>query len=218
MTTSIGNSHDHDDLQSIQRQIHEKKTGMLDSTRRMLGLINESEAVGVNTAAELIEQREKLENIEKRCDSIDANLVSAQQNINKLNSIFGGIKNYFHPPKSTMPKSASQPQLSNTAKKKTAAAQQAAATAINTRPTNPNNDTDTYFGKARSGMDDIERDTEDGLHDVHLGVSRLKLLALQMNEELESQKPLTDRLGIKINHLDETVNKKNKDMKNILLR
>ncbi|CAF4267728.1 unnamed protein product, partial [Rotaria magnacalcarata] len=51
MTTSIGNSHDHDDLQSIQRQIHEKKTGMLDSTRRMLGLINESEAVGVNTAA-----------------------------------------------------------------------------------------------------------------------------------------------------------------------
>ncbi|CAF2115060.1 unnamed protein product [Rotaria magnacalcarata] len=218
MTTSIRNSHDHDDLQSIQRQIHEKKTGMLDSTRRMLGLINESEAVGVNTAAELIEQREKLENIEKRCDSIDANLVSAQQNINKLNSIFGGIKNYFHPPKSTMPKSASQPQLSNTAKKKTAAAQQAAATAINTRPTNPNNDTDTYFGKARSGMDDIERDTEDGLHDVHLGVSRLKLLALQMNEELESQKPLTDRLGIKINHLDEAVNKKNKDMKNILLR
>ncbi|CAF4496931.1 unnamed protein product, partial [Rotaria magnacalcarata] len=62
---------------------------------------------------------------------------------------------------------------------KTAAAQQAAATAINTRPTNPNNDTDTYFGKARSGMDDIERKTEDGLHDVHLGVSRLKLLALQ---------------------------------------
>ncbi|CAF5038441.1 unnamed protein product [Rotaria magnacalcarata] len=163
MTTSIGNSHDHDDLQSIQRRIHEKKTGMLDSIRRTLGLINESEAVGVNTAAELIEQREKLENIEKRCDSIDANLVSAQQNINKLNSIFGGIKNYFHPPKSTMPKSASQPQLSNTAKKKTAAAQQAAATAINTRPTNPNNDTDTYFGKARSGMDDIERDTEDGL-------------------------------------------------------
>ncbi|CAF4742765.1 unnamed protein product, partial [Rotaria magnacalcarata] len=54
-----------------------------------------------------------------------------------------------------MPKSASQPQLSNTAEKKTAAAQQAAATAINTRPTNPNNDTDTYFGKARSGMDDI---------------------------------------------------------------
>jgi hypothetical protein len=40
-----------DDLQSIQRQIHEKKTSILDSTRRMLGLINESEVVGTNTAA-----------------------------------------------------------------------------------------------------------------------------------------------------------------------
>jgi hypothetical protein len=40
-----------DDLQQIQGQIHEKKTSILDSTRRMLGLINESEVVGSNTAA-----------------------------------------------------------------------------------------------------------------------------------------------------------------------
>jgi hypothetical protein len=40
-----------EDLQSIQHQIHEKKTSILDSTRRMLGLINESEVVGTNTAA-----------------------------------------------------------------------------------------------------------------------------------------------------------------------
>jgi hypothetical protein len=40
-----------DDLQSIQRQIHEKKTSILDSTRRMLGYINESEVVGTNAAA-----------------------------------------------------------------------------------------------------------------------------------------------------------------------
>ena len=37
-------------LQSMQHQIHEKKTGILDSTRRMLGLISESEAVGNSTA------------------------------------------------------------------------------------------------------------------------------------------------------------------------
>ncbi|CAF2399897.1 unnamed protein product [Rotaria sp. Silwood2] len=218
MASSITSNHNQDDLQSIQHQIHEKKTSILDSTRRMLGLINESETVGVNTATELVEQREKLENIEKRCDGIDANLVNAQQNINKLNSIFGGIKNYFHPPKSSFPKSSSQPQLSNAAKKKTAAAQQTAATAITTRPTNPNHNTDTYFGKPRSAMDDLERETEDGLHDIHQGVNRLKLLALQMNDELEGQKPLTDRLGTKIQGLNDSVNKKNKDMKTILLR
>jgi len=179
---------------------------------------------------ELVEQREKLENIEKRCDGIDANLVSAQQNLNKLGSIFGGIKNYFHPPKTAFPKSASQPQLSNNAKTKTAA-----ATSVATRPTNPKDDTDTYFGKPRSAMDDIERETEDGLRkfiyfhieilfyfllfildDIHLGVNRLKMLALHMNEELESQKPLTDRLAVKLEVLNQDVAKKNKVMKEIV--
>jgi hypothetical protein len=39
-----------------------------------------------------------------------------------------------------------------------------------------------------------------------------------MNEELESQKPLTDRLGDKIGVLNDSVAKKNKEMKTILLR
>ena len=43
-------SSNNDEVQSIQRQIHEKKTSILDSTRRMLGLINESEAIGNATA------------------------------------------------------------------------------------------------------------------------------------------------------------------------
>jgi len=78
--------------------------------------------------------------------------------LNKLGSIFGGIKNYFHPPKSAFPKSASQPQISNVDKKKITA-----TTAAATRPTNLKDDTDTYFGKPRSAMDDLERETEDGL-------------------------------------------------------
>jgi hypothetical protein len=53
------------------------------------------------------------------------------------------------------------------------------------------------------------------LDDIHQGVNRLKFLALQMNEELESQKPLTDRLGNKITALNDTVAKQNRDMKKI---
>jgi hypothetical protein len=51
MASSIASDRNQDDYQSIQSQIHEKKTSILDSTRRMLGLINESEVVGTNTAA-----------------------------------------------------------------------------------------------------------------------------------------------------------------------
>jgi hypothetical protein len=49
-------------------------------------------------------------------------------------------------------------------------------------------------------------------------VNRLKLLALQMNEELEGQKPLTERLERKIGALNEDVKKKNGVAKTILLR
>jgi len=51
MASSMTSNRGQEDLQSIQTQIHEKKTSILDSTRRMLGLINESEVIGTNTAA-----------------------------------------------------------------------------------------------------------------------------------------------------------------------
>ncbi len=53
---------------------------------------------------------------------------------------------------------------------------------------------------------------------MHLGLNRLKMLALDMNNELERQKPLTDRVAKKMDALNVNVVKKNKDMRNILLR
>lgn len=50
MSTSFETTRNHDELQAVQTQIHEKKTSILDSTRRMLGLISESEIVGNNAA------------------------------------------------------------------------------------------------------------------------------------------------------------------------
>ncbi|CAF1536564.1 unnamed protein product, partial [Adineta ricciae] len=215
MATAIRNNGNQEELHSIQQQIHEKKTSILDSTRRMLGLISESEAVGNNTAAELVQQREQLENIQQRCHTIDSNLVEAQKNLNKLGSIFGGIKNYFQPPKPSIPKSTSQPQLTSAEKKKLAATHNAAAAAINTRPTDLRSDTDTYFGKSRSAMDDMERETEDGLRDIHQGVNRLKLLAMQMNQELEGQKPLIEDITQHVTIIEGNVKKKNSDMRKL---
>ena len=51
MSTSYSSSDNTDDLQHIQRQIHEKKSGILESTRRMRGLVYESEAIGTGAAA-----------------------------------------------------------------------------------------------------------------------------------------------------------------------
>ncbi len=56
------------------------------------------------------------------------------------------------------------------------------------------------------------------LDDIHQGVTRLKMLALHMNQELDNQKPLMARLDTKIGALTDDVSKKNKNMKEILLR
>lgn len=56
------------------------------------------------------------------------------------------------------------------------------------------------------------------LEDIHDGVNRLKMLALHMNQELEDQKPLTERLDVKMGQLNQSVVKKNKEMKAIALR
>jgi len=108
-------------------------------------------------AKELVEQRERLENIEKRLDGIDENLIGAQKHLNKLGSIFGGIKNYFSSPKSAFHKSASDPQLSHADKKKVTP-----ATSTTSRPSSPKDDSDTYLGKLSNEMDDVERAIDDG--------------------------------------------------------
>ncbi|CAF2959777.1 unnamed protein product [Rotaria sp. Silwood2] len=215
MASSITRNCNQDDLQSIQRQICEKKTSTLDSTHRMLGLIKDTESVGVHITVELVEQRQKLQDIEKCCDGINATLGSAQKDINKLKSPLGVMKNYLRSP-TIFRKSTSRPQSSDVAKTKTAPAKPTAATPMTLQPTNINNDVGTYLGKPRSAMDELDRETEDDLHDIHQGVIRLKVLALQMNDELESQKSLIDCLDKKIQGSNNDIKKKNEDLKTIL--
>jgi hypothetical protein len=53
-----------EELNGVQRQINKKTNESLESTRRMLGLVAESQEVGTNTMIALDEQGEKLNKIE----------------------------------------------------------------------------------------------------------------------------------------------------------
>lgn len=53
-----------DDLDGIRTQINAKTDQSLESTRRMLGLVAESQEVGTNTMIMLDDQGEKLKRIE----------------------------------------------------------------------------------------------------------------------------------------------------------
>ena len=53
------------------------------------------------------------------------------------------------------------------------------------------------------------------LDDIHQGVNRLKLLAMQMNQELEGQKPLIEDITQHVTIIEGNVKKKNSDMRKL---
>jgi hypothetical protein len=60
------NDQGREELDGIQRQINQKTNESLESTRRMVGLVAESQEIGTNTIVALDQQGEKLNQIEVR--------------------------------------------------------------------------------------------------------------------------------------------------------
>jgi hypothetical protein len=209
----MSSDYNRDDLQSIQRQIDEKNTSMFDTTDRILTSLHDSEALGNNALDQLVQDGERLQNIVRSCDATDATLIQTQGNINKLSSRFGGLKNFFRPPKSAFHKSASQPQLSDTKKKKSNSADTNTTTS---QSVNSIDDTATYLGIPRSQMNVTQQKTEENLYYAHQGVGRLKELAQQMNLEIEDQKPIIESLTQKVGDLHDTTKRQNKQMRKIV--
>jgi len=58
------NDQGREELDGIQRQINQKTNESLESTRRMVGLVAESQEIGTNTIVALDQQGEKLNQIE----------------------------------------------------------------------------------------------------------------------------------------------------------
>lgn len=82
-------------LQQIQDENKRLQQSALQSTRTTLGLIYETEKVGLGTAEELLHQREQLENVDQKLDGINSIMRVSQKHITSMKSVFGGIKNYF---------------------------------------------------------------------------------------------------------------------------
>merc|ERR1719341_2483661 len=92
------NSQNHDlekqrQLLIERRQELEERT--LASSERGLGLLYESEKVGVATADELSRQKEQLMRTEQRLDDINSTLRNSEKHIQGIRSVFGAVRNYF---------------------------------------------------------------------------------------------------------------------------
>ncbi|CAF4863039.1 unnamed protein product, partial [Rotaria socialis] len=74
---------------AVHTQINQKTNESLESTRRMLGLVAESQEVGANTMITLDEQGEKLKRIEEGLDNIHAGMTEAERNLTNLQKCCG---------------------------------------------------------------------------------------------------------------------------------
>ncbi|KAH8272880.1 hypothetical protein KR018_006662 [Drosophila ironensis] len=213
-----------------KRRAIEQRT--LDSTNKSLGLLYETQEVGKATAVELAKQREQLEKTSHQLDEINATLRFSQRHLNGLKSVFGGLKNYLsgnrdQPPTATASPTASQSsQEANSNANSTAGAYGGAASS--SAPMSP---TDRYDNHPVSRLRDepgssyraqtnagnpFQAQIDANLEEMCGNLSDLKLLALDLGTEIESQNELLDNMNYKIEDVDIKMNKQNKDMSKLL--
>lgn len=195
-----------DELARLQAQIGRTENESLESTQRALRALNEAQDTGSKTAAELVRQGEQLRGLEDKLDDIDHTLTTTQKNINKIKSVFGGIKNTF------MFRSAAQPQKAELSKteKKLIKENNARITASQSE----NNMGRPAAFETITGSD-REKEINSNLDEMSKGLRNLNSLALDMKFELERQDPLIQRITDKSEKVHTKIEAQDRDMKRI---
>ncbi|CAF1256375.1 unnamed protein product [Adineta ricciae] len=179
-----------DELDGIRTQINAKTNESLESTRRMLGLVAESQEVGTNTMIMLDDQGEKLKRIENGLDNIHAGMDDAERNLNNLQKCCGLCvlpwqrTRYAHRPftnsSTTISGENSSPTIAEP-KLRMAGEEGMPSKGYITRITN----------------DDREDEMDDNLQLVGSYLGNLKNMALDMGDTIENQNKQLDRIADK---------------------
>lgn len=199
-----------------QRQMYEQKRKeiedrTLDSSQRSIGLLRETEQVGVATATELAKQREQLEKTRDTLDTINTSLKFSQRHLNGIKSMFGGLKNYLAGKtdyESKMSTSSSNSEVSSIPSP-------TADERYSSHPTTRlRNDPIQHQQQQVSGG--FNKQLDRNLDDMCDSLSRLKGLAIDLNGEIETQNDLIDDISNKVEDTDIKIGKQNREMFKIL--
>lgn len=204
--------------QMYEQRKKEIEERTLTSTHRSLGLLHDTEQVGVATAEELAKQREQLENTSKQLDDINSTLRFSQKHLNGLKSVFGGLKNYLSGQKNMEP--APSTGRSNSSAKINEIPTAKEKPSYESHPVSRlrGHDSDGYgYGqqttsKSSSFQDQLDRN----LDDMGSSLSRLKGLAIDLHQEIDEQNDLIDNITYKVEDVDLKIGRQNRDMNKLL--
>lgn len=213
-------------LAEKRREIEERT---VESSQRSIGLLYESEKVGMATAEELNRQKEQLKSTENRLDDINSTLKQSERHLTGIKSVFGGLRNYFaggSKPPPQQPMGRGNPIVPNAATGRSMADSSGALcqeeSARLDAMRNSNHPGLRVRGladnqlEARGTSANVDAILDRNLDEMSLGLSRLKGLAQGLNQELEEHDDIIGRLDHKTSTTQWRVEKQNKDMNKIL--
>ncbi|XP_023943853.1 soluble NSF attachment protein 29 [Bicyclus anynana] len=205
-----------------QKEIEQRT---LDSSVRSIGLLRESEQIGIATAEELARQREQLENTNKRLDEINTNLTYSQKHLNGIKSVFYGFKNYLSgksdqtPPKSQISPSSSSSKVGTSSRFDDTTPSMAAGRSSNfsSHPSTRLRELDAQIQpEPISDSQRINKILDQNLDEMVSHITRLKGLGVALGDEITQQNELIDRIHDKADDADIKIGQQNKQMNKLL--
>lgn len=196
-------------LKELHERIDQVEDATLESTRRAIRMLYEANGAGIKTLNELDRQEEKLKAVDRHLDDIDQKLTETQKNVNKLKSMFGGIRNKlsFRSSKKKEEKSK-KVKLSKKASANTAEDE---AKAIGDKVA------DTLIPAQFKVITGSEREKEinSNLDSMSKILTNLASMGREINDNLTRNDPLLDRLGHKIEASDTRIKNQNQEIRSI---
>jgi synaptosomal-associated protein 29 len=200
-----------------ERQIYEQRRReieerTIDSSQRSIGLLRETEQVGIATATELSKQREQLEKTRNTLDTINTSLKFSQRHLNGIKSMFGGLKNYLGGKSDAEAKLSPSSSTSEVASLPSPSIEDR----YNNHPTTRLRGAHMQQQQQMTQSGTFNHQLDRNLDDMCDSLSRLKGLAIDLNSEIETQNDLIDDIHNKVEDTDMKINRQNREMFKIL--
>ncbi|KAJ0019248.1 hypothetical protein NQD34_006817 [Periophthalmus magnuspinnatus] len=215
----------------LEQEVMHTAKSAVDSSYRSLGLIYESEKMGIETAEELMRQGEALKRTDKMLDNMDQDLKTSQRHINSIKSVWGGLVNYFKGKPETKPL-PEEPKPYQASDRLQNALSNSRGHEDKYQASHPNlRKLDTGGFGASSSTDDssygqngypknkvlkeAHQTLDNNLDEMAVGLKRLKGLGLGLQSEIDDQDASINSLLNKVDNMDLKINNTNQQMKRL---
>uniref|UniRef100_A0A3Q3EVX3 Synaptosomal-associated protein 29 n=2 Tax=Kryptolebias marmoratus TaxID=37003 RepID=A0A3Q3EVX3_KRYMA len=215
----------------LKQEVMRTAQSAVDSSHRSLGLIYESEKMGVETAEELMRQGEALKRTNKMLDNMDQDLKTSQKHINSIKSVWGGFVNYFKGKPEAKP-TPEEPNAYQASERLHSALSSSREHEDKYQASHPNlRKLETGGFGAAASMDDssagqngypqnrylkeAHQTLDKNLDDMTDGLRRLKNLGLGLQSEIDDQDDSIGSLLNKVDKMDAKISNTNQQIKNL---